>query len=720
MSTKIYEFDHNNTQEKYTFGKVARQSNGAVLLESGNTVILASVVMNEVSEVVGDFLPLTVQYIEKTYAMGKIPGGFFKRETKPSDFETLTSRIVDRALRPLFPKGFVNPIQITIMVLSADLDSDLQVLALGAASAALYASDIPVSTSVCAVRVGKIDDEIILNPTLSELKESTLDFLVAGSKENLMMIEMRSLGSIDTIEAAIDPSMGASLIANQNDNAMSEDDLVSLLGTVENALFEANSAYEEHFNEVAKDKTEVTLHLKDSSVEVLEYIKTNYLDKVNGAISHMAKSERSQELELIAKDIISKNENWDYKSVLLMVEQVKREIVRSMILNDGKRADGRGLTEVRPIEIETNILPSAHGSALFTRGQTQALVVLTIGGPKDAQMFESLTDKGTQNETFMVHYNFPGFSVGEASRVGPPGRRELGHGNLGKRALEPALSDVSGSTIRLVSEILESNGSSSMATVCGGSMALRASNVPMTSLVAGVAMGLVSDGERNAILTDIMGLEDHDGDMDFKVAGTREGITALQMDIKLDGVSLELLRTALNQARDARHHILAIMEEAEKEIEINEDALPSTEIFSIDPSRIVDIIGKAGATIREIIEKFEVAIDLDRDKGNVKVSGKSKTNVDGAKEHIMGIASKEKTPHRVSYKEGDELKGIVKRIVDFGAFVELPDGSDGLLHISKVSKERVNKVEDVLSIADEIQVVIVKQKGFKIELGRVF
>jgi len=720
MNIRKFEFEHNNISESYTFGKVARQSNGAVLLESGNTVILASVVMNEVSEIVGDFLPLTVQYIEKSYATGKIPGGFFKRETKPSDFETLTSRVVDRALRPLFPKGFVNPIQITIMVLSADENSDLQVLALSAASAALYVSDIPISTSVSAVRVGKIDDEIIINPTLLEQNESTLDFFVAGSKENLMMIEMRSLGTIDTIEAAIDPSMGAALIANQNDNAMGEDELVSLLEEIANALFEVNSDYEEHFKEIAKEPTNVLIYQQDGSDEILAYIKSNYLDEVNGAVSHMAKSERSQELELISKKIASEKDDWDYKSVLLMVEKVKREIVRSMILDDGKRADGRTLTEVRPIEIETNLLPSAHGSALFTRGQTQALVILTVGGNKDAQMYENLTDKGTQNEAFMVHYNFPGFSVGEASRVGPPGRRELGHGNLAKRALEPALSDLSGSTIRLVSEVLESNGSSSMATVCGGSMALRASNVQMTSLVAGVAMGLVSDGSRNAILTDIMGLEDHDGDMDFKVAGTREGITALQMDIKLDGVSLELLKNALNQAKDARNHILGIMEKAEAEIEINEDALPSTQIFSIDPSKIVDIIGKAGATIREIIEKFEVAIDLDRDKGNVKVSGKSKTKVDEAREYIMSIASKEKAPHRVTYKEGDELKGTVKRIVDFGAFIELPDGSDGLLHISKVSQSRVNKVEDVLSIGEELNVIIVKQKGFKIELGRVF
>jgi len=720
MSIEKFEFNHNRYSESYTFGKVAKQSNGSVWFQSGNNVLLASVVMNEVTEIVGDFLPLTVQYIEKTYAVGKIPGGFFKRETKPSDFETLTSRIVDRALRPLFPKGFINPVQITVMVLSADQDADLQVLALNAASAALFVSDLPVETSVSAVRVGKVDDEIIFNPTLSEQNESTLDLFVAGSKENLMMIEMRSLGSIDTVEASIDPSMGAALIANQNDNSMGEDELVSLLEDVANSLFEANSAYEERFSSVKRDPVSVDLYLQEADNDILAYVKESYLDNVKNAISYMAKSERSQELELIAKEIASQMSEWDYKSILLMVEKVKREIVRSMILDEGMRADGRALTEVRPIDIETNILPSAHGSALFTRGQTQALVALTVGNSKDAQMYENLTDGGTQNETFMVHYNFPGFSVGEASRIGPPGRRELGHGNLAKRALEPALSDVSGSTLRLVSEILESNGSSSMATVCGGSMALRASNVPMTSLVAGVAMGLVSDGERSAILTDIMGLEDHDGDMDFKVAGTDDGITALQMDIKLDGVSLELLKNALNQAKDARMHILSIMKDAEKEIEINEDALPSTQIFSIDPSKIVDIIGKAGATIKEIIEKFEVAIDLDRDKGSVKVSGKSKTKVDEAREHIIGIASKEKTPHRVNYKEGDQMKGIVKRIVDFGAFIELPDGSDGLLHISKVAKGRVNRVEDALSIGDEIEVIVMKQKGFKIELGRVF
>lgn len=389
-----------------------------------------------------------------------------------------------------------------------------------------------------------------------------------------------------------------------------------------------------------------------------------------------------------------------------------------MIVEEGRRADGRGLKDVRPIEIETNLLPSVHGSCLFTRGETQALVTCTLGNRQDAQMYERITGKGTSYEEFMVHYNFPGFSVGEASRVGPPGRRELGHGNLAKRALEPSLDKTQlDMIVRLVSEILESNGSSSMATVCGGSLALKAADVPILKLIAGVAMGLVVEGEKEAILTDIMGLEDHDGDMDFKVAGSEDGITALQMDIKLGGVSTELLKDALMQAKDARLHILKIMEEAAQNIEVNEEVLPSSEIFHIEPHKIADIIGQAGKTIREIIEKFEVNVDLDKKKGEVKVTGPSKAKVKAACEHIKEIAKKGAPKKEIPVFETDKpIKGKVKKIVDFGAFVELPGGVDGLLHISKISRGRIAHPSDLLREGQEIEVVVKSQDGHKISL----
>jgi polyribonucleotide nucleotidyltransferase len=386
-----------------------------------------------------------------------------------------------------------------------------------------------------------------------------------------------------------------------------------------------------------------------------------------------------------------------------------------MILDKGIRADGRALDEVRPISIETNLLPSVHGSCLFTRGQTQALVTVTLGDKKDSQMYELITEKNSQSENFMVHYNFPGYSVGDAKYISAPGRRELGHGNLGKRALEPAIPLNYDGTIRIVSEILESNGSSSMATICGGSLALRSAEVDMVDLVAGIAMGLVSENGKHAVLTDIMGLEDHDGDMDFKIAGTKNGITALQMDIKLGGIDLEVLREALIQASKGKNHILTLMEEAEKNI-VESEALPSTEHFMVNPSKIGDIIGKAGATIRDIIEKFEVSIDIDRDEGGVKLSGGDKEKVAAAKEHIKSIADAPVKKQMV-YEVGKSYEGKIKKIVDFGLFVEMPDGFDALLHISKVAKERVNNPSERYNEGDDITVVVMEQKGKKVELA---
>ena len=711
-----------NREESYSFGDVAKQANGSAWIKSGKTVILATVVIDETEIVKDDFLPLTVQYIEKTYAAGKIPGGFFKRETKPSDFETLTSRIVDRSLRPLFPKGFGHPTQITIMTFSADSESDLQVLALNAASAALYTSDIDINTSVSAVRTAKVNGELVLNPTLSQLKDSTLDLYLSGTKDDLLMIEMRTFGgeSVDVnelmIDPTIDPTMGTSVISEHTSNAMNEDELIEVFEKTQEALFAANAKYEQSFAPHKKETVEIDLKASELNQEMITFVRDNHMADIKSAMNQMARSERSTALRTLRKNIIATKEEYSESELKDAIEKVKKEQVRAQILNEKVRADGRALTEVRPITIDTNVLPNAHSSCLFTRGQTQALVVLTMGGPKDAQMFESLTETQTQNENFMVHYNFPGFSVGEASPVMGTKRRELGHGNLAKRALESSI-DLDGQTVRLVSEILESNGSSSMATVCGGYMALRAADIETSDTIAGIAMGMVSEGDNYAILSDIMGLEDHDGDMDFKVTGSKDGITAMQMDIKLGGISLNVLKEALYQAKDGRSHIIDIMLEAESKIEFNDGVLPSVDIFHIDTGFIGEIIGQAGKTIREMIEKFEVAIDIDKKDGKVKITGKNKTGVAGAREHIDSIVNAPKV-EKIKYEVGGIYDGTVKKIVDFGAFIELPDGTDGLLHISKVSEQRVEKVSDVLSEGEKIKVEILEFKGSKISLGR--
>ncbi len=722
----------NNKEEIYEIDKVAKQAAGAVLVREKDAVILATVSRDD-NMVEEDFLPLTVQYIEKSYAAAKIPGGYIKRETKPGDFETLTSRIIDRSLRPLFPKGYAYPTQIVIFVLSSDPEVDLQTLALNGASAALYLSDLPVDKNVAAIRVGRIDGEYIVNPTKSQLLESTLDLFVSGTKDEILMIEMRAIGTedVDIIPVVTpDPlmmpvSMDDDIITNYNMNELSNDEIIEALSIASDGISKASQDYEKGFIELKKPVANLSLKEDKTHESILVYIDEFYKDEVTDAINKMAKSERASELNNIIKKILedetSQREGWDEAIVSKMVNIYKRDKVRSMILNERKRADGRGLEDVRDIEIETNILPSVHSSCLFTRGQTQALVTVTLGGGKDAQMYDSLSDKDVHYENFMVHYNFPGFSVGEASPLRPPGRRELGHGNLAKRAIEPSIHLDSNQTVRVVSEILESNGSSSMATVCGGSLALKAAGIEVEKLVAGVAMGLVVEDDKYAILTDIMGLEDHDGDMDFKVAGTKDGITALQMDIKLGGIDQNTLKEALEQATRGRDHILSIMEEAALKIELNENALPSHKVFSLDPSTFGAIIGQAGKTIKEIIEKFEVSVDLDKESGQVKVEGTNKVQVSAACDYIRELSAKKRDNKREKkdmpkFEEGQVFDGEVKRIVDFGAFVGLPGGIDGLLHISKLSDERVEKVTDILSIGDKVKVKVLSVKGHKVEL----
>lgn len=719
----------NNQIQIFDLNKVAKQASGAVLLRVKNTVVLATIARED-TQVEEDFLPLTVQYLEKQYAAGRIPGGYVKRETKPGDFETLTSRIIDRSLRPLFPKGYAYPTQIVVMVLSADPEVDLQVVGLNAASVALYLSDIPVERPVCGVRVGHIDGEFVLNPSNSELKKSTLDLYVAGVKDELLMIEMRSLPTLTNditsmiaMDPVVDMGLCSEFIQKQSMNEFDESKMLEAIKFANEAILNGSNAYEEAFKEYKKTPAQLEYKSEIENSDIAIYIDEFYKAEVKNAINQMAKSERASELVKIANQITLSDtaisEGWDKDLILNILGKYKKKIVREQIINESKRADGRGLKDVRPISIETNILPNAHGSCLFTRGQTQALVVATLGTDNDAQMSELLTEKTAVADKFMFNYNFPGFSVGEASPIKAPGRRELGHGNLAKRALYPSIDLDSPYSIRLVSEILESNGSSSMASVCGGSLALRAAGVQSCKLVAGVAMGLVFEGDKHAVLTDIMGLEDHDGDMDFKVAGSKDGITALQMDIKLGGISHEVLKEALLQAKEAREHILNIMQEANNNIVINEDILPKLELFSVDPSKIVDIIGQAGKTIKEIIEKFDVSIDLDREKGEVKVAGSQKGKVEAAKEYIIQITQKDlktrggkkEVKNIDNFKIGEEFDGEIKKIATFGAFVSLRDGVDGLLHISKIKSP--------IKEGDRIKVKVSEIKAGKISLDLI-
>ncbi len=678
----------NDKELVFELNKVAKQANASVLMTCGKTVMLASVAREDecVSE---DFLPLTVSYVEKSYAAGKIPGGFIKRETKPSDYETLTSRIIDRTLRPLFPKGYLYPTHIVVMLLSAEANVDIQPLALYAASAALFLSDIEISYPAVGVRVAKENNEFILNPSQDTLENSSLDLFVSGLKDELLMIEMKANET------------------NESMNEMSESELLDALNFAKNNILNISNSFYNAFYE-HKKSYEFNYKADSENKAVYEYLENNYVNDIKQAINKMAKSERASELKAIALKVMQDetfiSNEWSEAELDYELNRLKKSIVRKQILNEGIRADGRALNEVRPISIETNILPNAHGSCLFTRGQTQALVVCTLGSDNDAQTVELLTCKNPILDRFMFNYNFPGFCVGEASPLKAPSRRELGHGNLAKRALSSSVAKNYAHSIRLVSEILESNGSSSMASVCGGAMALRAAGVSSRKLVAGVAMGLIIEDDKYAILTDIMGLEDHDGDMDFKVAGSADGITAMQMDIKLGGVSTEILTKSLEQARLARLHILGLMEQANSEIVVNYDILPKLEIFKVHPNDIPEIIGQGGKTIKEIIEKYEVSIDLDRDLNEVKITGQK---VVEAKEYILNEVlktrgKKDKKP-KIEFNVGDEFRANVKKIAPFGVFVSLKDGVDGLLHASKIKNKSFNEGDEVLVIVSEIK-----------------
>ncbi len=676
-----------NKTEEFALKQVAKQATSSLMYRLGKTIILASV-CTEREPVSEDFLPLVVQFLEKSYAAGKIPGGFVKREGRAQDFEILTSRLIDRTLRPLFPKDYRYPTQITLMVLSHDIENDLQVSALNAASAALFLSHIAPIKSVSACRIARIDNEFIINPSTSLLNQSSLDLFVSGTKESLNMIEMRSLG--------------------QQLNALEEPLMLKALELAQKSLKETCTLYEEiftpHQNELLFKESQGIIF----NERLLDLLKNQYFDEIIKGIESSALSERENVFNEIARKISEAHSEFSLKEIELSLEKVKKTEIRRMIIKDKIRPDKRALEEVRPILIESDLLPMAHSSILFTRGQTQSLVVGVLGTDNDAQTHESLEHKAPIKERFMFHYNFPPFCVGEASSIGATSRRELGHGNLAKRALETSIKNKE-QVIRLVSEILESNGSSSMASVCAGSLALYASGVEIYDLVAGVAMGMVSEGQNHAILSDISGLEDAEGDMDFKIAGNLEGITAMQMDTKMSGIQLEVLYQALLQAKKAREHILKIMHEAKEKIVINFSHLPATEIFNVAPDKIVEIIGQGGRVIREIVEKFEVKIDLNKPSGEVKIMG-NKERVLKTKEFILNYLHS-LDQELEQYAIDEVLEAQVKRIVDFGAFLSLPKGGEGLLR-----KQNMDRCQVVLKEGDSIRCRVISFNKGKIAL----
>ncbi|GAA6993536.1 polyribonucleotide nucleotidyltransferase [Helicobacter pylori] len=676
-----------NKTEEFALKQVAKQATSSLMYRLGKTIILASVCV-EREPVSEDFLPLVVQFLEKSYAAGKIPGGFVKREGRAQDFEILTSRLIDRTLRPLFPKDYRYPTQITLMVLSHDIENDLQVSALNAASAALFLSHIAPIKSVSACRIARIDNEFIINPNASLLNQSSLDLFVSGTKESLNMIEMRSLG--------------------QKLNALEEPLMLKALKLAQKSLKETCTLYEEiftpHQNELLFKESQGIIF----NERLLDLLKNQYFDEIIKGIESSALSERENVFNKIARKISEAHSEFSLEEIEWSLEKVKKTEIRRMIIKDKIRPDKRALEEVRPILIESGLLPMAHSSILFTRGQTQSLVVGVLGTDNDAQTHESLEHKAPIKERFMFHYNFPPFCVGEASSIGATSRRELGHGNLAKRALETSIKNKE-QVIRLVSEILESNGSSSMASVCAGSLALYASGVEIYDLVAGVAMGMVSEGQDHAILSDISGLEDAEGDMDFKIAGNLEGITAMQMDTKMSGIQLEVLYQALLQAKKAREHILKIMHEAKEKIVINFSHLPATEIFNVVPDKIVEIIGQGGRVIREIVEKFEVKIDLNKPSGEVKIMG-NKERVLKTKEFILNYLHS-LDQELEQYAIDEVLEAQVKRIVDFGAFLSLPKGGEGLLR-----KQNMDRCQVVLKEGDSIRCRVISFNKGKIAL----
>ena len=675
MNPVIKQFQYGNHTVTLETGRVARQASGAVLVTMDETVVLCTVVGAKKAKPGQDFFPLSVHYTEKTYAAGKIPGGFFKREARPSEKETLTSRLIDRPIRPLFPNGFKNEVQVICMVVSAQDDIDPDIPAMIGTSAALSISGVPFNGPIGGARVGYTEEEgYLLNPTYTTLKTSALNMVVAGTSDAVLMVESEAK------ELSEDTMLGAVLFAHQEMQVVIEA-IKSLAADAAKPIWDWSApAIDQELYDGLSAAVSADL---GTAYQITE--KADRYEQV-GTI-------RDRALEQFAGE----DSNASTDTVRELFSKIEKNIVRQRIVNHEPRIDGRDTKTVRPLSMQIGVLPKAHGSALFTRGETQALVVTTLGSVRDSQIIDAL--EGSYKDNFLFHYNFPSYSVGEAGRVGPVGRREIGHGRLAKRGVLAMMPDAESFpyTVRVVSEITESNGSSSMASVCGSSLAMMDAGVPLKAPIAGIAMGLVKEGEKFAVLTDILGDEDHLGDMDFKVAGSSNGITALQMDIKIEGINEEIMEIALNQALAARLHILAEMNEviAEARTELSENA-PSMSAFKIDTDKIRDVIGKGGATIRSITEETGATVDID-DDGTIRIYGKDKASRDAAVTMVESITAEAEV--------GAIYEGKVERIVDFGAFISILPGKDGLLHISQISSERIEKVTDVL---EEGQVVNVK------------
>lgn len=682
-------FRFGNHDVTLTTGEIARQATGACICQMDDTVVLATVVAKKETKPGQDFFPLTVDYIEKTYAAGKIPGGFFKREGRPSEKETLTSRLIDRPIRPLFPDGFFNEVQVIIHVLSADPAVDPDIPAMIGASAALAISGIPFRGPIGACRVGYINDEIVINPTTEELKTSRLDLVVAGTERAVLMVES---------EADILP----------------EKTMLEAVMAGHKAMQVCIQAINELVAEAGKPAWDWQPAPKNEALvaRIVELCDAG-LKEAYGIRSKQARTEKLREVyaaceaQLVADAEAAGTEAPDMNEVHGILFELEAKLVRSNILNGEPRIDGRDTRTVRPIEIRQSVLPRTHGSALFTRGETQALVLTTLGTKQDEQIIDGLCEE--THDRFMLHYNMPPFATGETGRVGSPKRREIGHGRLAKRALKAVLptAEEFQYTIRVVSEITESNGSSSMASVCGGCLSMLDAGVPLKDYVAGVAMGLIKEGNKFAVLTDILGDEDHLGDMDFKVAGTAEGVTALQMDIKIEGITAEIMQAALAQAHEGRQHILGKMHEmaggGAKELS---DFAPRMISFTIDQDKIREVIGKGGATIRALTEETGTTINIE-DDGTVTIASPDTARVEEARRRIEIITAK--------IEVGQIYEGTVQRLLDFGAIVQLLPGKDGLLHISQIANERVNQVSDYLKEGQQVRVKVIEAD----EKGRV-
>ena len=663
-------------------GKIAKQANGSVTVQYGGTMVLVTACMSKEPKEEQDFFPLTVEYQEKTYAAGRIPGGFFKREGRPSESEVLTARLIDRPIRPLFPKGFLNEVQIMAIVLSSDGENDPDVLSVIGASAALSISDIPFNGPVASCRVGHTGNQFILNPTYLELENSDLDLVIVANKTGIIMLESKAK------EISEEVFLEAVKFGFEN---------------IQNIL----SFQEEFMRQYARPKADVQLKKIDPLLE--KKVEELSIERLKEVYKLSNKEEREEAVHLLSKELEASltPEGYGSLDIKMALVEVEKEQVRRKILEENVRIDGRGFKDIRPISCDVAVLPRTHGSCLFTRGQTQSLAVTTLGTGEDEQIIEAL--EGEKYKTFMLHYSFPPFSVGETAPVRGPGRREIGHGALAERALLAVMpsKEKFPYTIRVVSEILESNGSSSMATVCAATLSLMDAGVPIREAVGGIALGLIKEKARTLILTDITGLEDHFGDMDLKVAGSRQGITVVQLDLKIDGINIDLLNTALKQAKEARVFVLEKMKEAlaSPREELSTYA-PRIEIIKVNPEKIGELIGPSGKTIKKIIASTGVTIDI-QDEGNVLVGSADAAKSKEAIEMIKAITE--------DIEVGRVYIGKVKRIVAFGAFCEITPNKEGLVHISELADHFVKGVEEVVKLGDEIKVKVI---GID-ELGRI-